>query len=123
MSRLHLGAAVLALLLTLAHGIGGHVMNLRPLADGSAGDGEKLELGAVWHLYTWQLALTTLLFLALLAGWVPASSALSGYVAATFLGGALVIVRYAAQRGLRGVVRHPQWVFLALLGALAWWAR
>ena len=123
MSGFLLAGALLALLLALAHGIGGHLTNLRRLWDGRAGEEEKLELGAVWHLYTWQLALTAALLAGQLSGRIPSSAGLSAYVAATFGGGALVIVAYAARRGAGALLRHPQWIFLGLLAVLAWNAR
>src|SRR5512138_1195562 len=115
MNGVLLAGAILGFLLTLAHGVGGHVTNLRKLHEGREGDGERLEIAATWHLYTWQLALTTLLLAAVLLGWVPSSPALRGYVAATYAGGAVVIALHAARRGAMALARHPQWAFLGAL--------
>jgi hypothetical protein len=121
MNRVLLAGAILAVLLTLAHAIGGHVTNLRRLAGGSLAEGEKLELHVVWHLYSWQLALSALALLAVLGGAVPVSRPLLVFIALTFGGGGVLFMVLTARRGVGELVRHPQWAFLTLLGALAWW--
>jgi hypothetical protein len=112
---------ILALVLTLAHGIGGEVTNLRSLTRGDPGTGERLELYVVWHLYTWQLALSAIALFAVLGKIVPASPLLHAFIALTFTGGAIVFFALVARHGIRALLEHPQWVFLAVLGALAWW--
>lgn len=119
MSGLVWTAGGLAALLALAHGLGGELTSVRALARDRVQDGDRLELRAVWHLYTWQLALFAGVLLSV-AGGVPERELLRWLVAGSFLGGAVLIVVFAATRGLAGVLRHPQWVALALVGALAY---
>ena len=122
MNALATTAAVLAALLALAHGVGGELTSVRALRRERTSEGDKLELRATWHLYTWQLSLSAAALLAMSAGLAPDRDVLRWLVVASFVGSGAVILVFAATRGVRTVVRYPQWVLLSAVGVLAWWA-
>lgn len=122
MNRVLLGAGLLAGLLALAHGIGGEFTSLRAVAKDRPTDGDKLEIRATWHLYTWQLVLSAAVLVALCCRAVSEGVLLRWFLVASFVGSGVVILSFAARRGPRGPFRHAQWLPVVAVGALAYWA-
>lgn len=119
MTKAMLAAGVLAAVLAIAHGVGGELTNVRALLRDRTTDGDKLELRATWHLYTWQLALSAAALVAWWGGLADGGALLRWLLVGSFVGSAAVMFGFAVRGGLGVLVRHPQWLLLLAVGVLA----
>lgn len=112
-----LAAAAITGLATLIHGIGGEIVNMRPMLAADLDPTTQIEIWGVWHGYTILLAGSTWMLLQMAAG-RPPSTDLSKLLVGFYLLNGLVWLGFVIATAPDNLLNTPQWFILLLVGAL-----
>jgi len=115
-------AALLALLGTLVHEIGGERTNIKQLLQTGMATNLTVELRMVWHLFAVDMAVSAIyLLLVGLGGVLPRSDPLLGFIALRFVLYGLVALLLVLVTQRDHLLKVPQWLLLLGIGLLVWW--
>ena len=112
-------AGILTAIAALVHSVAGEITTIRPLANAELKEVPKLELRAVWYIFTVHLFASAIM-LFILAFAINRDVIMGRFLAIQFTGYGLAFLGLAVVKKV-GLFQVPQWVLLFLIAGLTYW--
>lgn len=113
-------SGILTGLATIAHGLGGQIVNIQHLKQSGLPYNEQLEFYGTWHAISILFGLCSLVLLALgLELHITGGLQLGQFIGLTFLLFGVFFFFMILKQNKNYLVKTPQWLLLAVMGILA----